>query len=82
MIATPAPIAAAPAAVAVPSALLDASAFSCDLSESRPVDVTVTPAGIVASAETFAIVIATAAATLIPPLEVEADGVAPAPPEP
>ena len=36
---------------------------------------TLVPTGIVAFDETFAIVIATAAATLIPPPDVDADGV-------
>ena len=84
VIATPAAIAAAPALLAVPSALVEAAACSWDFSERRPPAETVTPAGIVAFAETFAIVIATAAATLTPPPEVEALGVVvepePAPP--
>jgi hypothetical protein len=52
------------------------------LSDISPVEVTVTPVGTVARVVTFAIVIETAAATLIPPPEVEADGVVPVPLEP
>ena len=76
VIATPAAIAAGPALAAVPLPLLDASAFSALLTVSAPPAFTIAPARMVAFAETFAIVIATAAATLIPPPDVEADGVA------
>ena len=76
VIATAAPIATEPAEFALPSAEVDASVFPCDLSERSPPAETLVPAGIVALDETVAIVIATAAATLIPPPEVDADGVA------
>jgi hypothetical protein len=74
VIATPAPIAAEPP-VAEPSAFDFAAAVCDDLSVSVPPTVMTSPAGSVALALAFSIVIATAAATVTPPEEVDAEGV-------
>ena len=81
VIATPAPIAAAPPLAAEPSALDFASVSAEDVSDSEPPATTLRPAGTLARELVCAIVMPTAAATLMPPLEVEALGVEPAPPE-
>ena len=81
VIATPAPIAAAPPLAAEPSACEVASVSADDASVSVPPATTLSPAGTFAREIELAIVIATAAATLTPPWLVEALGVA-APPEP
>jgi hypothetical protein len=78
VIATPAPIAALPPVAASPLAVDDASAVWLEWSESRP-PLETTPAWIVARALAFATVTAIAAATLIPPELVDADGVLVAP---
>jgi hypothetical protein len=79
VIAIAAPMAADPPVVALPFAVEDASAVSDDESVSRPPLETVTPAATEAVEVAFVIVRATAAATEIGPLEVEALGVLVAP---
>src|SRR5688572_5209002 len=77
VIATPAPMPSEPPVEAWPSAADDASVVSRARSVRRPPLVIVTPAGTAARELAFASVTATAAATLIGPVEVEAAGVAP-----
>src|SRR5688500_4127995 len=77
--AMPAPIAALPPVAASPLAVDDASACSEECSVSAPPLTMTTPAGMIARALAFAIVSATAAATLIGPVEVDALGVAVSP---
>ena len=77
LIATPAPtFADPPLAVAAPSALAEASVSPAAVSTSGPPAVTDSASGIVAVALDVARLIAIAAATLIPPSEVSADGFA------
>ena len=70
-----------PVVDAEPSAFAFESLFADDFSVSEPPAVMWMPPGTKAREELFAIVMPTAAATLTPPLEVEALGVEPAPPE-
>ena len=82
LIATPAPtLMPEPTVEAEPSAFAFASVLADDASVTAPVAVTCTPAGTYAREELFEMLIPTAAATLTPPLEVDALGVEPAPPE-
>src|SRR5688572_22593303 len=77
VIATPAPMPSEPPVEAWPSAVEDAAAASRARSVRIPPLVIVTPAGTAARELAFASVTATAAATLIGPVEVDAAGVAP-----
>src|SRR5688572_2174805 len=81
VIATAAPIAALPPVVALPFAVLEASPVSVAFRVSRPPLRTDAPGAIAAVLRAVANVSATAAATLIGPAEVDADGAA-VPPEP
>ena len=82
LIATPAPtLIPSPVVDAEPSAFAFESVFADDFSVSEPPAVTWIPPGTNAREELFEMLIPTAAATLTPPLEVDALGVEPAPPE-
>ncbi len=83
LIATPAPmLTPEPVVEAEPSAFAVESEFAELLSVSEPPAVMWIPPGTKARDELLAIEMPTAAATLTPPLEVDALGVEPAPPEP
>ena len=83
LIATPAPmLTPEPVVDAEPSPLAFESLFAELLSVSAPPEVRWMPVGTYARDELLAIEMPTAAATLTPPLEVDALGVEPAPPEP
>ena len=77
--AAPIPIPLPPVAVADPSAAAEASAFAELLRIRRPLVVTTSPSGIYAWVVDEVMFIAIAAATVIEPLEVDADGVDPPP---
>ena len=81
--ATPAPTLTPepPVETAEPSPFDFASEFAEVFSVTAPPAVIVIPVGMIARDELFEIVIPTAAATLIEPLDVSEDGVEPAPPE-